>query len=212
LQYLSGMTAKSTLRPLALLWLGALGLLPATSCGGTSKSTVGSGGTGGTGNTVEVGTCESPMAVGNTGWIQCDTGILHRESVGSCPLPLDLGPTCGECPASGYPWCLPVGFQTSVCVAGCADDSYCAAGEVCFCQGDSPGRCVPAGCATDGDCGAGLLCATYEGPPEPACSYFVAGVACQSPEDQCLGSECNCVLKNDRRECVPGIGGCGGTG
>jgi hypothetical protein len=204
------MTLKTTLRALFVLLLGAVGPLVATSCGGSSKSTQGAGGSGGSGALPGVGSCENPVPVRDTGWVACDNGVLHRESAGACPLPPVAPTDCGDCFGAPYPWCLPFGFATSICVPGCATDADCGPGAVCFCQGDAPGRCVQATCTTDADCGDGSLCATYEGPPEPACSYLIAGVACQSPRDQCAGDECNCVLKDDRRECQPGIGGCSG--
>jgi hypothetical protein len=209
------MRAKASSKPLAYLLLAAAALAPTVSCGGSStrdgaSGSGGTGGTGGTGAPVEIGSCESPMPVGDSGWVGCDTGILHRETAGSCRLPDPMTPVaCGDCFGAQNPWCLPYGFATSLCVPGCAGDADCAAGEVCFCQGSDPGRCVAAGCTVDADCGEGSLCATVEGPPQAACSYFITGVACQQADDQCAGNECNCVLKNGRRECQEGLGGCG---
>lgn len=202
------MTMKAKLRLVPMV-LGVLAAVHAVSCGGSSKSTKSTAGTGGSGNTLELGTCDSPMPVGATGWIQCDTGILHRESAGSCPLPTPMTLTCGDCFGAPNPWCLATGFGTAECVQGCATDADCSGGAVCFCQGDWPGRCIAATCTTDADCGDGSLCATYEGPPSPSCSYVVSGLACQTQADRCVGNECNCVLKDDRRECVQGLGGCG---
>jgi hypothetical protein len=208
------MKGRAPRHSLAHLLLVAVGLAYTASCGGEStssdaKASGGAGGTGGTGN-IEIGTCESPQPVGDSGWVACDTGILHRETRGSCPLPDPMAPLeCGDCFAAPNPWCLRYGFAESTCVQGCATDSDCAPVEVCFCQGSSPGRCMPADCKVDADCGEGSLCATVEGPSLAVCSYYVANVACQKEADQCVGNECNCVLKNGRRECQQGLGGCG---
>lgn len=213
------MNARFALPPVTHLLLVVLGLAYTASCGGSSTRNDGAGGTGsggtgggtgGTGNTTQIGTCEGPMPVGDSGWVGCDTGILHRETTGSCPPPPPMMTgACGDCLGVQNPWCLPYGFATSICVPGCETDADCAAGEVCFCEGSSPGRCVTADCTVDADCGERSLCATVEGPPEPACSYLITGVACQKEEDECSGNECNCVMKNGRRECQAGIGGCG---
>jgi hypothetical protein len=205
------MTRRSALNPLSHLLLVAVGLASAASCGGSSTKR-GTGGAGGTGGTSEIGICEGPLPVGDSGWVRCDTGFLHRESLGRCPLPDPMmGSECGDCFGAQNPWCMPYGFATSMCVPGCATDADCAETEVCFCEGSSPGRCVSAGCTLDADCGEGSFCSTVEGPPQAACSYFITGVECQREEDQCAGNECNCVLKNGRRECQQGLGGCGAT-
>jgi hypothetical protein len=178
------------------------------SCGGTSVEHQGSGGST---SVAALHACDNPMPVGDSGWIQCDNGALHRESTGMCPTPTADAPAaalCGDCSYLHNGWCFSVGGLNYSCVAGCKTDAECQTGEVCFCDTQG-GRCMPASCTTDADCNDGALCATYEGPPKPACGYYLAGVACQSPADKCAGSECNCVLSNDHRECVMGLGGCG---
>jgi len=202
------MGRRTRLDPLMHLLLGALGLAPAVSCGGTSVEHQGGGGST---SVSAVHACENPMPLGDTGWIQCDNGALHRESVGMCPVPPPDDPSqslCGDCSFLHKGWCLATGGMLHACVTGCDTDAECQSGEVCYCD-TYGGRCMPASCTTDADCADGALCATYEGPPEPACGYYVAGVACQSPADKCAANECNCVLSNDHRECVMGIAGCG---
>ena len=202
------MRRRTRLDPLLHLMLGALGLAPAVSCGGTSVKHEGAGGSTAT---APLGACENPAPVGDTGWIQCDNGVLHRASEGQCaphvPSPAD-GESCGPCPGVSNAWCLHVSFQEYSCVAGCTTDADCAGGEICYCDPQG-GRCIPSDCTTDADCGGASLCATYEGPPKPACGYSLSGAACQTKADRCAGDECNCVLVNDHRECVMGLGGCG---
>lgn len=190
------------------LLLGALGLAPAASCGGTSVQHPGAGG-----STAmpSFAACENPSTVGDTGWIQCDNGALHRERAGECALPdpsRSGSDACGECSGISNGWCLPTDRLMEECVQGCTTDAECDSGEVCYCD-PLGGRCIPSDCSTDADCGDGSLCATYEGPPAPACGYYVSGVACQTTADRCAGAECNCAMVNGRRDCVMGLGGCG---
>jgi len=202
------MKRRHRFEPVLHLLLGALGVAPAAaSCGGTSQHHAGSGGSTGQ---EPLGVCDGAEALGDSGWVRCDNGVVHRESAGHCsisstlPSPAD----CGGCLDVPNAWCLrTTPFGGNECVSGCETDADCGTGEICYC--DAPGgRCVAADCTTDADCSKGSLCATYVGPPNPACGFHVAGVACQTEADRCTGDECNCALVNGRRDCVMGLGGC----
>src|SRR6187399_497613 len=128
------MGRRNRLDPLMHLLLGALGLAPAVSCGGTSVEHEGAGGST---QVAELHACENPTAVGDTGWIQCDSGALHRESAGKCPAPPPddpIGGICGDCSYVHNGWCLATGGLSTTCVVGCETDAECQAGEVCFCD------------------------------------------------------------------------------
>ncbi|HWP06404.1 MAG TPA: ferritin-like domain-containing protein [Polyangiaceae bacterium] len=203
------MKRRQRLDPLLHLLLGALGVAPAAaSCGGTSQH---QGGGGGTTGQESLGVCENAVSIGDSGWLRCDNGVVHRESAGQCAISATLPPAanCGGCPDVPNAWCLTTTAQGgNKCVRGCETDADCGSGEVCYC--DTPGgRCVAADCSTDADCDNGSLCATYVGPSTPACGFYVDGVACQTEADRCSGDECNCALVNGRRDCVMGLGGCG---
>jgi hypothetical protein len=146
----------------------------------------------------------------DTGFVQCDSGFVHRAVVHACPSSLPRAGVCGQpspfpgpdggpagcttdsaCTAQPNGFCsqfdptggFPVGGCT--CYYGCKTDADCGAGQMCLC-GDPVGVCVPASCKSDADCGPGLLC-TMSAPLGtcPSAPPF----ACQSPADSCGGSK-----------------------
>jgi hypothetical protein len=76
------------------------------------------------------------------------------------------------------------------CAYGCQTDSECddQYGDVCMCQGDLIGTCVPASCRSDDDCEGDLLCTDYVA--QPGCGGRTFG--CQTPQDECTAnSQCS---------------------
>lgn len=167
-----------------------------------------------------------------TGFAQCSTGMLHRPRLGSCPYtilprsdPLRIPkPSDGfhsECAADGdcrehaYGQCVRTHLPLYVlnCRYGCADDSDCGAGTICFC-GNNGGRCVEASCTSDQDCPLGAVCGLFI--MEPMCEGIA--FACQTASDECstVGS-CSVdeIDDDDDRELCYFRGGrrvCGGGG
>jgi hypothetical protein len=201
--------------------------------GSGGRSTGGSGGMGtsDSGGALErppIGVCTHGV-VGDGSWTTCDEGFEHRAARGACTTTVPRGPV-GSPPDAGFIRCVSdsecsyllyghcAGGRTSptYCAAGCAGDDDCSAGDICFCA-SGVAECIHASCSVDADCGPGSLCATYEGIR--ACATGIVGVACQKPEDECVGSECAdpasgfppaCQLEGNSRRCLPGVGGCGG--
>jgi hypothetical protein len=207
-------------RPFALdtlLYVLLASVAPA-ACGGSSESSKPSG-TGGSGS-VTLGSCDNPVATDGSGWVRCSGefyGFSHRETAGTCdpfvPRPDPIGGcTDADCADLPYGHCWSpqtAGFSSiATCIPGCVSDGDCGAGEVCFCEAPV-GRCLPADCTLDADCGPDAFCSTYMGPEMPACSFYVAGVACQREKDSCVGTECTCAMVGGDRQCLQGLGGCG---
>ncbi|MDX2053206.1 MAG: ferritin-like domain-containing protein [Polyangiaceae bacterium] len=207
----------------------ALGLLP--GCGGSSVDVNGSGGTGGApsgvGGQPSMFACgkSMPLLVNgiDTGFSTCENGLLHRPTIGKCPVAASLPEICSQvmlppgsnqqcatnadCKAKPYGQCG-VGQVGCYCTYGCASDADCDAGSVCQC-GEASGQCVPSTCANDQACPTGQLCAGYVSMP------FCGGpaLACQTSADQCaVDADCAargmagavCTVENGIRICSPG--------
>jgi hypothetical protein len=140
---------------------------------------------------------ESPGGPIPTGYVRCESGLVHREQKLDCVfmpnpepdcLPDDPGNTCAspdECTDAANGYCLPQGQEgTCGCTYGCTNDEECGTGNVCMCNGYTT-ECVPATCTTDADCG-GYQCARNNGG-EFACQTPFD--ACRSDQD-CPGEEC----------------------
>ncbi|HVR21659.1 MAG TPA: ferritin-like domain-containing protein [Polyangiaceae bacterium] len=203
------------LDPLLSALLASVALSPAVGCGGSSEGKPdGAGGS----NSVTLGECDNPIATDASGWVSCNGRFSHRETAGTCdpfvPRTDDyLGCNDADCASLPYGHCwssLSAGLpSTAHCIPGCVSDADCESAEICLCE-DPVGRCIPAlDCAVDADCGSNAFCSTYVGPPEPACSFYVDGAACQKQSDACVGNECNCAMVAGERACVDGLGGCG---
>jgi hypothetical protein len=212
------MRRRFDLEPLLYTILAATALLPVVSCGGSSTEDLGDG-TGGTGTSSQsLGVCDNPIATDSSGWVRCSNtySFAHREVAGTCdpyvPRPGDYyGCNDADCAGMlyGHCWSTSIGLAgVAQCIPGCVEDSDCAAGEICFCE-QPVGRCIPADCTVDADCGANAFCSTYVGPETSACTYYIAGAACQKTGDTCTGDSCNCAMVGGDRQCVQGLGGCG---
>ena len=205
------------LEPLLSALLASLALSPAAGCGGSSENDGNPDGAGGS-NGITLGSCDNPIATDASGWVKCNGRFSHRETAGTCdpfvPRPHDsMNCNDADCAHLPYGHCWSsndAGIASlAICIPGCISDTDCASGEICFCE-EPVGRCIPAlDCAVDADCGSNAFCSTYLGPPEPACSFYVDGVACQKPSDACVGNECNCAMVQGERACLNGLGGCG---
>ena len=211
------MRRRFKLEPLLHVLLASVALSPA-ACGGSSESTKPDG-TGGS-TSVTLGACDNPITSDASGWVRCSAdfyGFSHRESSGMCnPFVPRTDPIAGcsdaDCADLLYGHCWSPGTSglasTASCIPGCVSDADCAAGEVCFCE-EPVGRCLPADCTIDENCGPNAFCSTYMGPDMPACGFYVAGVACQTKSDACVGDECTCAMVGGDRQCLQGLGGCG---
>jgi len=200
-----------------LLAAGALCLLSA--CGGDS-----------TREGIPATPCgKSTERVAGSGFVVCESGLVHRPTVGTClgyqpstatrpPSPEPDKDECTsdlDCTARPYGYCessltyysAPV--TPNRCAYGCTSDTECDPGNVCVCT-EERGECRTATCQIDADCGPHSLCTEYLGP----CGY-ASGLACQTQADRCqLNSDCpqsplyaSCVVTDQGfRDCV----GCGG--
>lgn len=140
-----------------------------------------------------------------SGYRECDNGLVHRESLGTCaayvpsntiwlPSSRPNEDECisdANCQAKPYGACVPGTMQyaqpvtVNHCVYGCTTDAECDPGTICVC-GDNGGACRAASCTKDHDCGLGSFCAEYAescGTP--------AGFSCLKESDRCqVSSEC----------------------
>jgi len=134
---------------------------------------------------------------------QCDQGVIHRVTAGTCEihLPPDVGPSgsddddCeknSDCTKSANGYCATEsGFRgaKNYCLYACTIDADCGTGYACLC-GAIGGRCASASCKTDAECN-GRYCADYA----PAPSLPGVGFACQSANDECV-SDADCRVKS----------------
>jgi hypothetical protein len=180
------------------MFLTALGLVP-SSCGTKPSAS-------------SAYPCNNPQPVvsGDSGYVLCDNGSMHRPVKASCPsfvprsgrvAPPDAGAfSCrsdGDCPGpnqycgvTGDSSCgLPVVYE---CVTGCVNDSDCQSEEIlglhgiCVCA-EPMGVCMSAACTSDSDCAPNLMCS---GPSHPAGRLPLMFV-CQTPSDRC-GGDADC--------------------
>jgi len=149
--------------------------------------------TGFDGTSLRCGTTESAP----NGFERCETGALRRVAPSTCSSSVPRteaieghSPGIDECDHDSDCSDLPLGHcarreggSANACVAGCIEDSDCAAGRVCLC-GEPVGRCIPADCTSGADCEAGFDCLLYDGPT----SCLPQLLACQRPGDACAGS------------------------
>lgn len=181
------MTNFRALFAAAGLWLSACGGdsaregIPSTPCGSSTERVAGSG------------------------FVECESGLVHRPAVGTCAayqqstatLPASPAPDQDECTsdlectARAYGYCeMGLTYYSGPltpnrCAYGCTTDAECDPGNVCVCT-EERGECRTATCQVDADCGPHSLCAEYSG----TCGY-ASGLACQSPADRCqLNSDC----------------------
>lgn len=141
-----------------------------------------------------------------SGFVQCDTGIIHRPEPVACKSPItpsscpadasDLG-TCktdADCTEKPFGSCQinmtfgginPAPTDTCGCVYGCETDADCGDGMVCRCAGEGLGlytECIPATCKDDSEC-PGEVC----GFAPDICAPGVFFSHCTTPEDTCQG-------------------------
>jgi hypothetical protein len=171
-----------------------------TATGGSASAghggmSVGGMGSAGGGNKFP---CKNPKDDG-TGVVACD-GFTHRSEAVQCtstvprPEPYPNAPATAacksdaDCTAMPYGWCGGGGqVPGPYCNYGCAQDSDCAADQLCQC-GTPTGMCVTAECHADADCSAGFLCRSFD--PSRGCSF--TNFRCQSAADTC-GSDADCT-------------------
>ena len=199
-------------------WITSLSsgiIVAAAMLAACSSDSGGAAGTGGAGGNVGVVECTGSTAITDRpGFERCAEDIEHRVSAEQCNAPApsqcqgkqgcQSNADCTDNPNGHCIGTLPPGGNCS-CTYGCAQDSDCAAGQLCQC-GSPVGRCVTAQCRTDADCGSGKLCVEtlFDG-----CSR---GYACQTDADECSRGTCGpaqppgneipaCVMTGGKRSC-----------
>jgi hypothetical protein len=147
--------------------------------------------------------CSSPhpliVAGQDTGFDECEGNAFRRRANKVCPDLLPRPDTCSvfqgsdagchsdsDCVDDAGPYATCVGSNGACwCLPGCAQDSDCPAGTICFC-GNDIGQCVPGTCAA-GTCPPGSECAATR-----HCSGGDLAFACQTKADTCL-SDIDCT-------------------
>ena len=192
---------------LAAMGTGAV----ASSCGGDSTDD--------TPKTDEAFTCEQPEpwppgVFMSGGYVQCESGVVHRPAPETCSTPATPDgvtapyPELEPCATDADCTEMPNGFcrvtvrsvpapTTSVCVYPCTGDGDCALGFACFCDAGG-GRCIPASCSSDSDCG-----------DEP-CILLFTDIQCGAPVNPELFCQTNEGCSADA-ECSPGTACISGT-
>lgn len=132
------------------------------------------------------------------GYERCQTGALRRLSPSTCSSSVPRAeavpgnfPGIDECDHDSDCSDLPLGHCAqreggiaNACVAGCLSDSDCGDGKACLC-GEPVGRCIPSGCRSNADCESGHDCVLYDAPD----GCLPRRLACQTANDECVGSE-----------------------
>jgi hypothetical protein len=209
--------------PLGHAGSGAGGLAP--GAGGQAGSGVGGTSGAGTGGSAPQGGGPQQTECGPlSGNWQCDHGVVHRPTPGTCEihLPADVGSSgsdddaCeknADCTAQANGYCaLTSGLRGPMnrCVYPCTTDGDCDASRVCRC-GAVGGTCAPASCKSDAECD-GRYCAEYNFAP----SIFTPAFACQTANDECAtDADCRnkvpstpssfCGFNGTQRVCVPPV-------
>src|SRR5687767_1432736 len=88
----------------------------------------------------------------------------------------DPGPGGGDCPCPDGSFC---DLATRTCVAGCALDEECPAGQACGAD-----HACHQGCRGDDECGAGQRCR------DRVCVDACAGVVCEDDGVACTTTSC----------------------
>ncbi len=129
----------------------------------------------------------------------CPSGVPREDAVAQGGAGPDYEVNCthdSDCPGlhefcSRYEWCATlIPSDVYDCRAGCVSDDDCSDGWACICgellDPSAPvGLCSPAECKTDSDCLPGFFCVVSRAP------FQRPALACQHPEDECAGAECN---------------------
>ncbi|HYQ00887.1 MAG TPA: ferritin-like domain-containing protein [Polyangiaceae bacterium] len=218
----------SVLRASLLLSLG----LSAVACASSDPSpSNGGGGSAGAAGSGAIGTCPDPMVDSATGLVNCSNGLKHRAEAVACMVTAsgeggagndgsssagaagsaEIGDYCrthADCAGLPFGFCdIGVnGAGMPSCSSGCAADSDCKIGQICLCNGESPGRCSDAGCATDADCGESSFCALRVGPCGDTSFH------CTTPEDECnspadCGEHTKCYYFAGKQTCTNAVCG-----
>jgi hypothetical protein len=198
------MRLNTSLESWAARFLLALAITPlAASCGSVT----------GSGTPGQPVTCDNPkpyLTAKDSGYEQCDNGIIHRREVLSCGAPSATacmnsagaggaggggGASAGGCTTNADCTAFPGGYceagSTSCdCIYSCVTDADCGAGSSCEC-GPYQSTCVTSSCKTDADCG-GFLCALERVFDATGCNP-TEQLACLTAADTC-NSDSDCQV------------------